>query len=196
MVIGTITACMMIGCIALCLAAVWCLVWSARCEYWIDVDYQNASGTLHHYYELTTHRQSVLLRIFRSKIGDASDREFSHFMEARVSRPRVMFQSPEYPWRFGFMFRNWKEVTTPAGRRLEQEFKFFAVPLALVIMLAAAPPTIWLTHWRRRRRMKRRLRRGSCAVCGYDMRATPKLCPECGSVPENASSDICTRTRS
>jgi hypothetical protein len=55
-----------------------------------------------------------------------------------------------------------------------------AVPHWFVIVVSAALPGLW---FRRRRRARYRLQRGLCPDCGYDLRATPERCPECGAVP-------------
>jgi hypothetical protein len=48
------------------------------------------------------------------------------------------------------------------------------------LVLGAPVPLAW---FRAIRRDRRRARRGDCARCGYDLRATPGRCPECGAAP-------------
>jgi hypothetical protein len=56
----------------------------------------------------------------------------------------------------------------------------FAVPYWAFALLCAMLPGAWLILNRRRRRLARA---GLCLVCGYDLRATPERCPECGAEP-------------
>jgi hypothetical protein len=54
------------------------------------------------------------------------------------------------------------------------------VPLWPLVVAVLSPSLLRL---RRRLRKTWRLAAGQCAVCGFDMRATPGRCPECGTVP-------------
>ena len=53
-----------------------------------------------------------------------------------------------------------------------------AIPTWPILLLLAIAPALWL---RRFRRLRRRERLGLCLRCGYDLRATPERCPECGT---------------
>ena len=59
-----------------------------------------------------------------------------------------------------------------------------AAPHWFVCAVASALPVWWLMHGRNRHR---RSRQGLCARCGYDLRATPGRCPECGEVARPAA---------
>ena len=53
------------------------------------------------------------------------------------------------------------------------------LPLWLPLLLTSILPTIAMLRWRR---AHRRLAAGRCRHCGYDLRASPDRCPECGAV--------------
>jgi hypothetical protein len=58
------------------------------------------------------------------------------------------------------------------------------VPYWALCSLTATLPAIWSWRWYRRRR---RGVAGCCQQCGYDLRATPDRCPECGIIPNQAA---------
>jgi hypothetical protein len=55
-------------------------------------------------------------------------------------------------------------------------------PAWLLALAAALLPAWHLPREWRGRTTDRRRRRGQCLSCGYDLRATPDRCPECGLV--------------
>jgi len=61
-------------------------------------------------------------------------------------------------------------------------FRGVAVPHGLVALVLAPLPVVRARAWRRRRRFRRerRVAANCCPACGYDCRATPGRCSECG----------------
>jgi hypothetical protein len=62
---------------------------------------------------------------------------------------------------------------------LDTRFRNLTVPHWFATAFLALPPALWLAAFVRRRR---RVSAGRCQACGYDLRATPDRCPECGAV--------------
>jgi hypothetical protein len=70
---------------------------------------------------------------------------------------------------------DWQFVERPKYR----EWRLL-LPCWLVVAVVAVYPSVHV--WRVRRwRAARRLGENRCVRCGYDLRATPERCPECGS---------------
>jgi hypothetical protein len=86
-------------------------------------------------------------------------------------------------WGFAFQLysispRGWVIPWRGDNYYLNKTFNVWvAAPWWFVTLATAVLPARATHQWRRGRRAKR----GGCANCGYDLRATPERCPECGA---------------
>jgi hypothetical protein len=77
------------------------------------------------------------------------------------------------------------------NRRLGVLHGLGVVPFWFVMIATATPPLGRMgLRWRSRVRARRRSSQGLCPSCGYDLRATPERCPECGAVPIAVHRDV------
>jgi hypothetical protein len=60
---------------------------------------------------------------------------------------------------------------------------YFSVPWPYLALLAGLLPAASGIKLIRRRKAIREAQKKHCRVCGYDLRATPDRCPECGAIP-------------
>ncbi|HYE17787.1 MAG TPA: hypothetical protein VEA69_05045 [Tepidisphaeraceae bacterium] len=91
----------------------------------------------------------------------------------RASSPRSMWE------RLGFAYSVHQSRDGSSTRVVNAPYWSVAAATALL-------PAIGLLGFLRRRRAARRRLANRCAECGYDLRASPDRCPECGAMRDKA----------
>jgi hypothetical protein len=76
------------------------------------------------------------------------------------------------------------EVIKGGSPTSSDNYCLIAIPLPYLMIVLSLPPIAWFV---RARRDRGRAKAGRCIACGYDLRASPERCPECGAVPEKAA---------
>ena len=80
----------------------------------------------------------------------------------------------------GYQFNNFKYLNAnlPNSHGLIRHYRAVCIPQWSLLILFAIFPSIYLI----KKLCSKRYGKGFCLKCGYDLRATPNTCPECGSV--------------
>ena len=103
--------------------------------------------------------------------------------------PRIMLNLAPVGSGSMVIWHSWKPPPRAGTTRSFQVGAYSVVGLRLLpaIVLSSLIPGLWtLLVIRGRLRAKRA---GCCSICGYDLRATPERCPECGTIRPKAADD-------
>ena len=85
--------------------------------------------------------------------------------------------------RLGFVYQHLPQQGTDLGAPATTTV---AAPLWAPVAASSLPPLAWLARRLRRARLSSR---GLCESCGYDLRASPERCPECGKAVKGGAAD-------
>jgi hypothetical protein len=147
----------------LCLATVGLWVRSYWREHYLD--YCHLSGR---YGTIALYSELGRLRVHRF--------EFKHYVPPMETWIYLSYPSLSDPYVLRPMFQFERYDPSESASRAVWTL---VIPHWLPAILFAFAPAYWLLGHSRRQSKRRKL--GLCLNCGYDLRASPERCPECGA---------------
>jgi hypothetical protein len=165
----------------LCVAT--CALWVR--SYWLvdRIDFDRVGRS----FEIRTHDHTLFAqwtsRPYRPAGWETTKPTYSTPFSESI-RPQHLVYPPAsgipdaYQWLGFFLEPTYHQ--TPGDLVYDCWFTDVGIPYYFLFALTVLPPCLWA-----KRRYQNRRRKGLnlCRSCGYDLRATPDRCPECGTVP-------------
>jgi hypothetical protein len=148
----------------------------------------NPSTMYHHQHVATSNWGRLWLAYVGNEVQAPSDprmRQTRWYLGGGKVQTVEEYSAPRWLRELGIDWRNFTRGGGAVGVPLYIE-RTVSIPYWLPTSIAI------LACWsigRADRRERTRQRRGLCPACGYDVRATPDRCPECGFVPPHVQRD-------
>jgi len=102
------------------------------------------------------------------------------FLDSLAANPTMYGnQSRRWDW---LGFGTWYRPDHSTGQITGGE-RTVMIPYWFFVLLTLIVPALAFRRTRRERRHLLRVKDHLCSKCGYDLRATPDRCPECGTIP-------------
>jgi hypothetical protein len=104
-----------------------------------------------------------------------------------ASDDRILASQGWSRWGFGAAKMSFQQSSAatwqhlPSNDILETRYVEFQTPYWFILLLMLILPAMWIGNSLGARRSP--FQSGHCQACGYDLRATPDCCPECGTIP-------------
>ena len=150
-----------------------CVLWAASGTHFRSVGYNKSPDTV---YSAGVMRGRALLSIVHRPWGTGapSSVEWTSLPLSMGSMPGwESFGPPKWRGRFGFRYSS---DASPG-----YQYQGLVIPLWVPAVFLAFQPGLWTFRRVRHRHLRNKRPPNTCRSCGYDLRASPSRCPECGA---------------